>query len=85
LFRETWREKINRAAGQRGSFYTAFTKNAKNALTDRGDGFAKQQPTNIFHGGQIFVLQRAGADIFRRFPGKIGMIMQRHFEKTSPV
>jgi hypothetical protein len=37
---------------------------------------------HFFYGGQIFALQRTGTEMFRRFPGKISMIMQRHFEKN---
>lgn len=43
---------------------------------------AWQELVDIFYGGQIFALQRTGTDMSRRFPGKISMIMQRHFEKN---
>ncbi|MEQ1752494.1 MAG: hypothetical protein ABL974_23935, partial [Prosthecobacter sp.] len=43
---------------------------------------AWQELVDIFYGGQIFALQRTGTEMSRRFPGKISMIMQRHFEKN---
>ncbi len=43
---------------------------------------AWQELVDIFYGGQIFALQRTGTDMSRRFPGKVSMIMQRHFEKN---
>lgn len=43
---------------------------------------AWQELVDIFYGGQIFALQRTGTEMARRFPGKISMIMQRHFEKN---
>lgn len=43
---------------------------------------AWQELVDIFYGGQIFALQRTGTEMSRRFPGKISVIMQRHFEKN---
>lgn len=43
---------------------------------------AWQELVDIFYGGQIFALQRTGTDMARRFPGKISVVMQRHFEKN---
>lgn len=43
---------------------------------------AWQELVDIFYSGQIFALQRTGNDMSRRFPGKISIIMQRHFEKN---
>lgn len=43
---------------------------------------AWQELVDIFYGGQIFALQRTGTKISQMFPGKISMVMQRHFEKN---
>lgn len=43
---------------------------------------AWQELVDLFYGGQIFALQRTGTEMSRRFPGKISMVMQRHFEKN---
>lgn len=43
---------------------------------------AWQELVDLFYGGQIFALQRTGTDMSRRFPGKISVVMQRHFEKN---
>ncbi|HEY1082010.1 MAG TPA: NAD(P)/FAD-dependent oxidoreductase [Prosthecobacter sp.] len=43
---------------------------------------AWQELVDMFYGGQIFALQRTGTKMSQMFPGKISMIMQRHFEKN---
>lgn len=43
---------------------------------------AWQELVDIFYGGQIFALQRTGTKMSQMFPGKISMVMQRHFEKN---
>ncbi|SKA99278.1 Dehydrogenase (flavoprotein) [Prosthecobacter debontii] len=43
---------------------------------------AWQELVDLFYGGHIFALQRTGTRMSQMFPGKISMIMQRHFEKN---
>jgi hypothetical protein len=43
---------------------------------------AWQELVDMFYGGHIFALQRTGSRMHQMFPGKIGMMMQRHFEKN---
>lgn len=43
---------------------------------------AWQELVDMFYGGQIFALQRTGTKMSQMFPGKISMVMQRHFEKN---